>query len=176
MARDQALLGGDGRSFIVRTRRPYAPTNQRTHQASPVSVAVGRSLSSMTGTNRWPRRMCPASEPAEIRPLIVKTVILQAALERSMSSAAMPPWLSNDAPNQLPNASQPSAQVATRWPSNWELFTSVGSMPNAKPSVRPPAMSKQSRSRAAMRMAAGISRLEPSTARTGEGAFNRSTT
>ena len=44
--------------------------------------------------------MPPASEPREIGPLIVMTVILQAALERSMSSAAMPPWLSNDAPNQ----------------------------------------------------------------------------
>jgi len=56
-----------------------------------------------------------------------------------MSSAAMPPWLSNDAPNQLPNASQPSAQVATRWPSNLEVFASVDSMPNAKPSVQAPA-------------------------------------
>jgi D-alanyl-D-alanine carboxypeptidase len=77
----------------------------------------------------------PAAEPAENRSLIVKTVLLQAAPEQ-MSSAAMPPWLSNDAPNQLPNASQPNAQVATRWPSNLEVFASVGLMPNAKLSVQ----------------------------------------
>jgi D-alanyl-D-alanine carboxypeptidase len=73
----------------------------------------------------------PAAEPAEIRPLIAKTVILQAAPEQSMSSAAMPPLLSNDAPN----ASRPNTQVATRWPSNLEVFASVDSMPNAKPSI-----------------------------------------
>jgi D-alanyl-D-alanine carboxypeptidase len=74
----------------------------------------------------------PAAEPAEIRPPIVKTVILQAAPEQSMSSAAMPPLLSNDAPN----ASRPNTQVATRWPSNLEVFASVDSMPIAKPSVQ----------------------------------------
>jgi D-alanyl-D-alanine carboxypeptidase len=79
----------------------------------------------------------PAVEPADpIRPLIVKTVILQAAPDQSRSSAAMPALLSSDAPNQPSNASQPNAQVATRWPSKLEVFASVDSMPNAKPSVQ----------------------------------------
>jgi D-alanyl-D-alanine carboxypeptidase len=79
----------------------------------------------------------PAVEPVDpVRPLIVKTVILQAALEQSGSSAAMPALLSSDAPNQPPNASQPNAQVATRWPSKLEVFASVDSMPNARPSVQ----------------------------------------
>ena len=78
----------------------------------------------------------PAAEPAEIRPLIVKTVLLQAAPEQSTSSAELPALLSSDASNQPSSASHPNAQVATRWPSNLEVFASVGSMPNAKPSVQ----------------------------------------
>jgi D-alanyl-D-alanine carboxypeptidase len=85
----------------------------------------------------------PAAEPADIQPLIEKTIILQAAPEQSTSSAAMPPWLSNDAPNQLPNASQANAQVATRWPSNLEVFASVGSAPNAMPSVQATAVGSE---------------------------------
>ena len=42
----------------------------------------------------------------------------------------MPALLSSDAPNQPSNASQPNAQVATRWPSKLEVFASVDSMPN----------------------------------------------
>ena len=48
----------------------------------------------------------------------------------------MPALLSSDAPNQPSNASQPNAQVATRWPSKLEVFASVDSMSNAKPSVQ----------------------------------------
>jgi hypothetical protein len=64
--------------------------------------------------------------------LIVKTVILPTAPDQSRSSAAMPALLSSDAPNQPPNASQPNAQVATRWPSKLEVFASVDSMPNGQ--------------------------------------------
>jgi D-alanyl-D-alanine carboxypeptidase len=78
----------------------------------------------------------PAAEPADIRPLIEKTINLPAAPQQSTSSTAMPPWLSNDAPNQLPNASQANAQVATRWPPKLEVFASVDSMPNTTPAVQ----------------------------------------
>ena len=78
----------------------------------------------------------PAAERAEIRPLIVKTVILQAAPEQSTSSAELPALLSSDASNQPSNASHPNAQVATRWPSKLEVFASVNSMPNSKPTAQ----------------------------------------
>jgi D-alanyl-D-alanine carboxypeptidase len=79
----------------------------------------------------------PAAEPADpIQPLLVRTATLQAAPEQSTSSAELPALLSSDASNQPSSASQPNAQVATRWPSNLEVFASVGSMPNAKPSVQ----------------------------------------
>ena len=69
----------------------------------------------------------PAAEPADpIRPLIVKTVTLQAAPEQSRSSAELPALLSSDASNQPSSASHPNAQVATRWPSKLEVFASVG--------------------------------------------------
>ena len=73
-------------------------------------------------------------DPANpIRPLIVKTVTLQAPPEQSGSPAPTPALLSGAAPTPPPSASQPSAQVAARWPSTWEVFTSVDQKPNAKP-------------------------------------------
>jgi D-alanyl-D-alanine carboxypeptidase len=89
----------------------------------------------------------PAAEPADpIQPPIVSTVTLQAAPEQSRSSAEQPPLLSSDAPNQPPGTSHPNAQVATRWPSKLEVFASVDSMPNAKPSVQAtPAVSEPAR-------------------------------
>jgi D-alanyl-D-alanine carboxypeptidase len=68
----------------------------------------------------------PAAEPADpIRP----TITLQAAPEQPTSSAELPALLSSDASNQPWIASH-------RWPSNLEVFASVGSMPNAKPSAQ----------------------------------------
>jgi D-alanyl-D-alanine carboxypeptidase len=89
----------------------------------------------------------PAAEPADpIQPPIVSTVTLQAAPEQSRSSAEQPPLLSSDAPNQPPGTSHPNAQVATRWPSKLEVFASVDSMQNAKPSIQAtPAVSEPAR-------------------------------
>jgi D-alanyl-D-alanine carboxypeptidase len=89
----------------------------------------------------------PAAEPADpIQPPIVSTVTLQAAPEQSRSSAEQPPLLSSDAPNQPPGTSHPNAQVPTRWPSKLEVFASVDSMQNAKPSIQAtPAVSEPAR-------------------------------
>jgi D-alanyl-D-alanine carboxypeptidase len=59
-----------------------------------------------------------AADPADpIRPLIVTTITLQTAQEQSTSPAPRPEVLSAAAPALPPNASQPSAQIAARWPS-----------------------------------------------------------
>jgi D-alanyl-D-alanine carboxypeptidase len=92
----------------------------------------------------------PAAEPAApIQP----TVTLQAAPEQSRSSAELPVLVPSDASKQPSHA---NAQVVTRWPSNLEVFASVGSMPNAKPSAQAtPAGSEPAREVEAEPLASG---------------------
>ena len=59
----------------------------------------------------------PTDPDDSIRPLIVKTITLEATSEQSTSPAPSSTSLSAAAPALPPSASQPSAQIAARWPS-----------------------------------------------------------
>jgi D-alanyl-D-alanine carboxypeptidase len=59
----------------------------------------------------------PTDPDDSIRPLIVKTITLEATSEQSTSPARPPELLAAAAPALPSSASQPSAQIAARWPS-----------------------------------------------------------
>jgi SPOR domain len=64
-----------------------------------------------------------------IRPLIVKTLTVQTEQQQ----VSMSPLLSGAAPITSSNVSEPSAQVAARWPSTSEVFAPVVPIPARKP-------------------------------------------